>query len=155
MVERRARTAEIAPPRQQKDGVVARQFTILIPMACVGMLCSSAGVAAPDAVPKLNTAVSCESHGRKTMVHHGNSNRSIEACKASENEAHQELVKHWSRYAKSDKTSCHGKVTSGGPPSYIELHSCLETMRHAREIRGAHHVANQKQPFRTKPTGQE
>jgi hypothetical protein len=136
---------------------VARQFTIFIPIACIAILLTGGGAvaAAPDQVPKLNTAPSCESHGRKTMIHHGDSNRSINACKASENEAHQELVRHWSRYAKSDKANCHGKVTSGGPPSYIELHSCLETMKHAREIRGAHHVENQKQPFRTKRAGQE
>jgi hypothetical protein len=72
-------------------------------------------------------------------MHLGSSSSSVDACKRSENEAHQELLTSWSRYPATDRKHCQAKVSSGGPPSYIELHSCLETMRHARDIRAGHH----------------
>jgi hypothetical protein len=120
--------------------VMARFCKILVvfPVACTGVLWAGASFAASDAVPKFNTAVSCESPGRKSM-HIGNTDRSVEACKKSENEAHHDLLKTWSKFPATDRKNCHSKVSGGGPPSYIELHSCLETMRHARDIREGHH----------------
>ena len=135
---------------------MTRQFTIFVRIMCLGVLLtgSSPSFAARDTVPKLNTRPTCESPGRKAMAH-GNSNRSIEACLKSENEAHEVLIKHWSQYAESDKTDCHGMVTKGGPASYVELHSCLESRKHLREIREAHHRDNLKKEFRPKRAGQE
>jgi hypothetical protein len=121
--------------------------------AGVVLVGSSGAVAAPDAVPKLDTKLSCESHGRKAITH-GNSALSIAACKRSENHAHEALTHHWSQYANSDKADCHGMVTRGGPPSYVELHSCLESRKHAREIRGAHHKESSKSTASAKRTGQ-
>ena len=122
---------------------------------CAGILSTegSVALAAPDAVPKLDTKLSCESHGRKAITH-GNSNLSIAACKRSENDAHAVLTRHWSQYTTSDKANCHGMVTQGGPPSYVELHSCLESRKHVREIRAAHHKENLKTATSAKHTGQ-
>jgi hypothetical protein len=83
----------------------------------------------------------------------GNANLSIEACKRSESHAHAALVEHWSQYTNDDKTNCHGMVTQGGPPSYVELHSCLESRKHVREIRAAHETHNPKKASRAKRTG--
>jgi hypothetical protein len=117
---------------------VTRHLAILGGIICVILFAAtSPGIAAADVVPKLDTRPTCDSPGRKAMAHRG-STGSIEVCLASENEAHAALVRHWSQYPKSDKSDCVGKVTKGGPPSYIELHSCLETLNHAREIRKAH-----------------
>ena len=142
-------------PTYSRGGIVTRQFTIFASVMCLGILLteSSPSLAAPDVVPKLNTRTSCESPGRKAIAH-GSLNLSIEACLRSENEAHEVLIKHWSQYAKSDKMNCHGMVTKGGPPSYVELHSCLESRKHSREIRETHHN-NLKEEFRPKRRGQE
>jgi hypothetical protein len=117
---------------------------------CIGVLLTESGFgnAAPNAAPRLNTMLRCESHGRKSITH-GSSNLSIEACKRRENHAHELLIKDWSQYQKGDKMNCHGMVTQGGPPSYVELHSCLESRRHAREIREAHHAIKLSPPKRT------
>jgi len=125
-----------ARDRNRGGRAVTRQFAIVVLTICVVILFagSSPGTAAPNAVPKLDTRPSCESPGRKAIAHTG----SIQACMRSENEAHEELIKQWSQYAKTDRANCIGKVTKGGPPSYIELHSCLVTMKHVREIRKAH-----------------
>jgi hypothetical protein len=104
---------------------------------CVGALLApaSVGLAAVAAMPSLNIAPTCESEGRKTMAL-GNS--SIEACKRSEMEARHGLSKKWSHYEATDRTTCMGRISHGGHPSYVELQSCLESFRHAREIRAAH-----------------
>jgi hypothetical protein len=43
----------------------------------------------------------------------------------------------WSKYIPSDKSDCIGMVTTGGPASYVELLSCVEILRDARNIRNA------------------
>jgi hypothetical protein len=137
-------------------GVMTRKLAISIGIMCVGILLTESSIshAATDAVPKLDTRLSCESHGRKAITH-GNSNLSIAACKRSEDHAHQVLVQHWSQYTNNDKTNCHGMVTQGGPPSYVELHSCLESRKHAREIREAHNRHEPKKATRAKRTQHE
>jgi hypothetical protein len=39
------------------------------------------------------------------------------------------------KYAAADKSECIGMVTTGGPASYVELLSCVEILRDARNIR--------------------
>jgi hypothetical protein len=143
------------PTDVESGAVMGRTFAIFVRTACVGILLmeSSVSNAAPDVVPKLNTKLSCESHGRKSITL-GSSNLSIEACKRSERHAHEVLIKGWAQYANSDKIDCYGMVTQGGPPSYVELHSCLESRKHAREIREAHHKDNLKKTS-AKRTGQQ
>jgi hypothetical protein len=116
---------------------VKPQSKILLCIVCAGAVFTraSVGLAAADAVPTLNVAPTCESEGRKQMAL---GRTSIEACKRSETEARHAVVKHWSRYQKADKTTCIGRISHGGHPSYVELQSCLESFKHAREIREAH-----------------
>jgi hypothetical protein len=112
------------------------QSNILLSIVCVGavLVSASLGVAAVATMPSLNIAPTCESEGRKAMAL-GNS--SIEACKRSELEARHALAKKWSHYEGTDRTTCMGRISHGGHPSYVELQSCLESFRHAREIRAA------------------
>jgi hypothetical protein len=42
---------------------------------------------------------------------------------------------NWSKYAAADKSDCIGMVRTGGPASYVELLSCVEILRNARNIR--------------------
>jgi hypothetical protein len=113
------------------------QSKILLCVMCVGTVLApaSVGLAAPAAMPTLNIRPTCESEGRKAMAL-GNS--SIEACKRSELEARHGLGKKWPQYEAGDRTICMGRISHGGHPSYVELQSCLESFRHAREIRAGH-----------------
>ena len=52
-----------------------------------------------------------------------------------ERTAQDQITKTWSQYAPPDRTDCVGMVRTGGPPSYVELLSCLEIMRDAKTIR--------------------
>jgi hypothetical protein len=130
--------AKISGDGEKRQGDSLKpQSKLLLCILCVGIVLTRASVAlaAADAVPTLNVAPTCESEGRKQMAL-GRS--SIEACKRSETEARHGLTKNWSHYQKADKSTCMGRISHGGHPSYVELQSCLESFKHAREIREAH-----------------
>jgi hypothetical protein len=76
---------------------------------------------------------SCEAAGRGAIV----LGRNQEACLADETTAQDTLKQNWSKYVASDKSDCLGMVTTGGPASYVELLSCVEILRDARNIRNA------------------
>jgi hypothetical protein len=86
-----------------------------------------------DTPPLLKVESSCEAAGRGAVV----LGRNKEACLADETTAQDTLKKNWSKYSTTDKTQCVGMATTGGPASYVELLSCLEIMRDARNIHNA------------------
>jgi hypothetical protein len=63
--------------------------------------------------------------------------RNKEACLADETAAQDTMKQNWSKYSADDKTMCVGMENAGGPASYVELLSCLEIMRDARNIRNS------------------
>jgi hypothetical protein len=83
--------------------------------------------------PTLQVGPSCEAAGRGAVV----LGRNKEACLADENAALSTLKQNWAKYAANDKTLCIGMESTGGPASYVELLSCLEVNRDAREIQSA------------------
>jgi hypothetical protein len=80
--------------------------------------------------PVLQVGPSCEAAGRGAVV----LGRNKEACLADETTAQDTLRQNWSKYAAGDKTLCVGMAKTGGPASYVELLSCLEINRDARNI---------------------
>jgi hypothetical protein len=96
-------------------------FAAMLPTASIG---------APDGPPKLNVGPSCEAAVQNAVV----IGRDKEACLGDERTAQDQIVKNWSQYNRADKTQCVGMVTTGGPPSYVELQSCLEMMRDVKTI---------------------
>ena len=81
----------------------------------------------------LQVVSSCEAAGRGAVV----LGRNKEACLADETAAQDTLKQNWTKYAANDKTQCVGMTKTGGPASYVELLSCLEIMRDARQIQNA------------------
>jgi hypothetical protein len=84
-------------------------------------------------LPTLDVGPSCEAAGRGAVI----LGRNKEACLADETTAQDTLKQNWSKYVASDKSDCVGMVTTGGPASYVELLSCVEILRDARNIRNA------------------
>jgi len=78
----------------------------------------------------LDVGPSCEAAARGAAV----IGRDKAACMGDERTAQDEIVKNWSQYNPDDKTQCVGMVKTGGPPSYVELQSCLEMMRDVKII---------------------
>jgi hypothetical protein len=83
--------------------------------------------------PTLNVDPSCVAAGMGSVV----LGRDKKACLADETTAQETLKQNWSKYGAADKTECIGMVTTGGPASYVELLSCVEILRDARNIRNA------------------
>jgi hypothetical protein len=83
--------------------------------------------------PTLEVGSSCEAAGRGSVV----LGRDKKACLGDETTAQDTLKQNWSKYVGTDKSDCVGMVTTGGPASYVELLSCVEILRDARNIRNA------------------
>ena len=81
--------------------------------------------------PPLNVGPSCDAASRGAVI----LGRDKKACLADETTAQDTLKQNWSKYAAADKSECIGMVTTGGPASYVELLSCVEILRDARNIR--------------------
>jgi hypothetical protein len=81
--------------------------------------------------PTLNVDPSCVAAGMGSVI----LGRNKEACLGDETTAQDTLKQNWPKYASADKSDCIGMVTTGGPASYVELLSCVEMLRDARNIR--------------------
>ena len=92
--------------------------------------------------PTLQVEPSCEAAGRGAVV----LGRNKEACLADETTAQDTLKQNWSKYSTTDKTQCVGMATTGGPASYVELLSCLEIMRDARNIQNTDLLESDNRP---------
>jgi hypothetical protein len=109
----------------------------------------AAVLAAParaDDVPTLQIGPSCDAAGRGTVV----LGRSKESCLADETAARDGLQKNWSKYSATDKQQCLGMEKAGGPSSYVELQSCLEIRRDARDIRNGGPLESDNDPLSTR-----
>ena len=57
--------------------------------------------------------------------------RDKQSCLDDENRAKEQAIQNWSQYRDVDKQHCVELIGEGGPPSYVELLTCLEVMRDA------------------------
>jgi hypothetical protein len=94
---------------------------------------SQIGLAVADSPPKLNAGPSCDAAAQGAI----SLGRDKEACMGDEREAEDVLTKNWSQYTRAHKTQCVGMTSKGGPPSYVELISCLDIMKDAAAINKA------------------
>jgi hypothetical protein len=75
--------------------------------------------------PNLDMSQTCESVVKEIL------RRDRNLCFTEERSAQDSLIKNWPQYSTADKTQCVGMINRGGPPSYVELISCLDTMHEA------------------------
>jgi len=83
-----------------------------------------------DSVPALNVNPTCSAAGEVGVI----VGRTKESCIKDENEARDQLRSHWSEYPSADKGWCTGSTKDGGVASYVELLTCLEMAKQAREL---------------------
>ncbi|MBO0752644.1 MAG: hypothetical protein J2P53_11050 [Bradyrhizobiaceae bacterium] len=100
-------------------------------IAIAALLLALPAAAHADGPPPLDVSVSCGAAARAGLA----AGRDKESCLADEHAAESQLGENWSKYSDADKTQCIGNVKTGGPASYVELLSCLEVMRDAKESR--------------------
>jgi hypothetical protein len=101
-----------------------------IAVACL-LLEFNVAVAIADGPPKLDVNMTCAAAAQYSI----SAGRDKEACLGDETTAQTTLAENWSKYNVDDKDQCVGTVKTGGPPSYVELLSCIEILRDAKQIR--------------------
>jgi hypothetical protein len=94
------------------------------------ILTASHIVLAADAVPKFNVEQSCR-RAAEVSVSLG---RSTGDCKRDENEARGKLQQDWAQYSPALRTDCVRLSSLGSSPSYVELLTCLEMAKQAKEL---------------------
>lgn len=95
-------------------------------MLAVGLvlISVSASPALPvaDTVPRFDIAASCGSADKSAT----GIGRPVEACRNDEEKARTALEMRWSEYPARARTTCTEGAGLGGPPSYVQLITCLE-----------------------------
>jgi hypothetical protein len=103
----------------------------IVPALLTIILTASQIVLAPDSVPKFDVERTC----LPVATMGGLPGRDAAACRRNEEDAHNKLKNDWSQYSGENRSRCAGFVGVGGPPSYVELLTCLEMAKHAKELR--------------------
>jgi hypothetical protein len=86
-------------------------------------------VLAADSVPKFDVERTCRAAGRAGLP-----GRDSAECQRDEQDARSKLEKDWSQYSAAQRSQCDDLVTTGGAPSYVELLTCLEMAKQAKEL---------------------
>jgi hypothetical protein len=88
-------------------------------------------VAVADGVPKLDIGPSCRAAARSGL----SARDGVDACLRGEQAARDQLAKQWAEFTAADKVRCVEMTKTGGPPSYVEVLTCLELARDAAQVR--------------------
>jgi hypothetical protein len=143
MVVPKATRPGIAEAARTRGNTMSAPNTI----AVASLLLQLQVAAAADGPPKLDLAPTCDAAARFSIT----AGRDKEACLEDERTAESTLAQNWSKYNAVDKTQCTGNVKTGGPASYVELLSCLEIMRDAKQIREGDPLVRSDQPVPSTP----
>ena len=98
----------------------------LLTIILASSLTSSNVVLVADHVPDLDISPSCHAAAAAVI-----GNRNEESCKRDENDARGKLEQEWGQFSAAQQTHCVKLSTLGGPPSYVELLTCLEMAKAA------------------------
>ncbi|HET7803867.1 MAG TPA: hypothetical protein VFL53_06485 [Pseudolabrys sp.] len=85
---------------------------------------------AADAVPKFNLEETCRRAGEVSL----SLGRSTGDCKRDEDDAHSKLQQDWAQYSPAQRASCVRFTSLDRSPSYVELLTCLEIAKEAKEL---------------------
>lgn len=75
-----------------------------------------------DSPPRFDIAASCRDVGKSGV----NVGRPASACQHDEERARDTLAARWAEFQPAARTTCVEGATQGGPPSYVEVLTCLE-----------------------------
>jgi len=97
----------------------------------LGLAAPTLGAAASaDSVPSFNPRPGCAAAIRDAAA----VRRDMDSCLRSENDARDKLKADWKTFAVPDRQRCADRTMKGGPPSYVEVLTCLEMAKAAREL---------------------
>ena len=94
------------------------------------ILTASQIVLVADAVPKFNVEQTC----RQAAQTSADLGRAPGDCQRDENDARGKLEQDWAQYNPAQRTDCVRVSSLGSSPSYVELLTCLEMAKQAKEL---------------------
>ena len=94
------------------------------------VLTASHIVIAADTMPKFDIERTC----RPAAVAGVLPGRDSSACQRDENEARTKLEQDWAQYSVAQRRHCAGFAGLDRAPSYVELLTCLEMAKQAKEL---------------------
>jgi len=94
------------------------------------ILTASHVVLAADGIPKFNVELTC----RPAAVAGVLPGRSSAACQQDENKARAKLEQDWPQYNTAQRAQCAKFAGLDRAPSYVELLTCLEMAKQAKEL---------------------
>jgi hypothetical protein len=94
------------------------------------MLTASQVVLAADSVPKFNVERTCRPAAAVAIL----PGRDASACQHNENDARTRLEQDWTQYSAAQRRQCAGFAALDRAPSYVELLTCLEMAKQAKEL---------------------
>ncbi|HZP69522.1 MAG TPA: hypothetical protein VFB29_06210 [Pseudolabrys sp.] len=83
-----------------------------------------------DTLPKFDAAKACRAAAEASV----SLGRSADDCKRDEEEARVQLSRQWDRYTATQRKDCVRLSSLGNSPSYVELLTCLEMAKQAKDL---------------------
>lgn len=114
-------------------------------MACL-LIATVAANAGPP--PKLDVQATC----RRAQPLSGGEKSAYQGCLNDELDAQKELVKTWSSFTAGAQSTCVQETRIGGAPSFVELLTCLQLDKQAKEASRENKKALNL-PARSAPSG--
>jgi hypothetical protein len=97
-----------------------------------------------DPVPKFNLNAICAGEGM----------RGPDVCIKTETAAHDDLAKQWAQFPAADRARCVQLATMSKMPSYVQVLTCLEMARDARQINAPGRSGSTSSSSQPRPPGE-
>jgi uncharacterized protein YecT (DUF1311 family) len=106
---------------------------MLIPISMI-VLGTQLVVTVADSVPKFDMARQCRLDSTQAFDLNAGLNETIKRCVADEQKALTQLQGQWSQFPVPDRARCTEETNLGDTASYVELLTCLQAAKLAREL---------------------
>src|SRR5258707_3961839 len=106
---------------------------MLVPFSMIA-LSTQLVMTVADGVPKFNIERGCRVDSTQAFDLSTGQNETVKRCVADEQQALAQLQTQWSQFRGSDKAQCTEEANIGGTPSYVDLLTCLQAAKLARQL---------------------
>jgi hypothetical protein len=98
------------------------------------VLSSQLVITVADGVPKFDIARGCRLDSTQALDLNTGQNETVKRCVADEQQALTQLQTQWSQFLGSDKAQCTEEANIGGTQSYVDLLTCLQAAKLAKQL---------------------
>jgi hypothetical protein len=106
---------------------------MLIPFSMI-VLGTQLVIAVADGVPKFDIQRGCRVDSADAYDVNAGLNATIKRCVADEQQALSQLEAQWTQFQNSERSQCSQEASIGDTPSYVELLTCLQGAKLARQL---------------------